>query len=315
MSTAPATDPTRIRGCLLGAACADALGAPFEGRPLVDPAELRAWADGPMPLRHTDDTAMTIVVAEHLAAAAANGQAVSEQDILSGFIRGWEQDPHCGYGPGMHELFGQIVAGTPARHAAERLYGGAGSMGNGAAMRTAPIGLLGLDLVDTAALARRVARTTHTHPLGVEGAALQAVAVALAADSDTRKPLNRAAFVADIRQAVIPMAYALQLNRLANLPAFTTPHQIATWFGNDATALSSVPAAIAAFLTAPDDPEAAILTSIEIGGDTDTIACMTGALAGARCGAPALPGSWLLRLQARELLEDIAERFSTHSPV
>ncbi|HEX6233047.1 MAG TPA: ADP-ribosylglycohydrolase family protein [Jiangellaceae bacterium] len=60
----------RVRGCLLGGALGDALGAPFEGRPVVAPDELRAWVDSDRPLRWTDDTALQVALADYLAGLA-----------------------------------------------------------------------------------------------------------------------------------------------------------------------------------------------------------------------------------------------------
>ncbi len=77
---------------------------------------------------------------------------------------------------------------------------------------------------------------------------------------------------------------------------------LAALFGNGIQAERSVPTAIAAFLAQPDDPSAAILTAVRCGGDADTIAAMTGAIAGARHGATALPPSWLARLEGADRL-------------
>ena len=67
-------------------------------------------------------------------------------------------------------------------------------------------------------------------------------------------------------------------------------------------AVEAVPAAVAAFLGAPDDPEDVLVRAVSIGGDTDTIAAMTGALVGARVGATGLPDRLLGRLEARREL-------------
>jgi len=61
------TRRARVRGALLGLACGDALGAPFEGQPSVRAADLAAWAAVAAPLRVTDDTVLALAVAGHLA--------------------------------------------------------------------------------------------------------------------------------------------------------------------------------------------------------------------------------------------------------
>lgn len=97
------------------------------------------------------------------------------------FIENYYKEPWRGYGPGPPKIFRMIKSGRKWNENLDReLYPG-GSFGNGSAMRVAPIGLLYFD--DPEKL-REVAygssRITHSHPLGLEGAALQAYTVALA---------------------------------------------------------------------------------------------------------------------------------------
>jgi poly(ADP-ribose) glycohydrolase ARH3 len=77
----------------------------------------------------------------------------------------------------------------------------------------------------------------------------------------------------------------------------------AALLGNGIEAERSVPAAIAAFLAEPEDPSSAILTAVRCGGDADTIAAMTGALAGARHGTASLPRAWLTRLEHADRIQ------------
>lgn len=67
------------------------------------------------------------------------------------------------------------------------------------------------------------------------------------------------------------------------------PREIAARLGSDVTALGSVPTAVALFLRSPDDLETALVSAVQTGGDTDTIASMVGAIAGARVGLTARP--------------------------
>ena len=128
-----------------------------------------------------------------------------------------------------------------------------------------------------AELAQRSAAVTHAHPLGQAGAVVQACAVALAAASTPGTPVDRAAWCGRLAAAAASPAYA---------------------------------AALAAFLAHPDRPADAIRFAIQVGGDTDTIAAMTGALAGARCGASALPRPWLRRLEFAGRLVAAADRLA-----
>ena len=152
-------------GCMLGAGIGDALGRSFEGswRTQVKPKDIKF--DG----KWTDDTHMMIGVAESLIAK----RGFNGRHMLLTFMKNWEEEPWRGYGPGPPRIFRMIKSGVSWKEAARRLYGGAGSFGNGAAMRVAPIGLLFYDDAEgLREIAYRMAELTHTHPLGKEGAAI-----------------------------------------------------------------------------------------------------------------------------------------------
>jgi poly(ADP-ribose) glycohydrolase ARH3 len=167
----------RFRGALLGLTVGDSLGAPFEGHTSVSQFEWESVANAADQLTFTDDTHMTFGVAESLLARphfdAAHMAAV--------FARDYFDEPWRGYGAGPPQVFSSVMKGVPAEVAARSLYGGKGSLGNGAAMRVTPIGLVFAgDLVRTEQVARRSAAITHVHPLGMEGAVVQALGVNLA---------------------------------------------------------------------------------------------------------------------------------------
>jgi poly(ADP-ribose) glycohydrolase ARH3 len=104
----PATLRNRFRGALLGTAIGDALGAPFEGSPLVHEDALAAWAHANEPLRWTDDTHMTIGVAESLIARGGfDGAHMAER-----FVANYDAEPWRGYGAGPPIVFNGIRAGA-----------------------------------------------------------------------------------------------------------------------------------------------------------------------------------------------------------
>lgn len=294
----------RARGCLLGAACGDALGAPFEGTVHVDPAAVAAWADSAEPLRYTDDTTMLLTLAEHLAEVGD----IDEAELIHRFALAWQAEPWRGYGAGPPAIFRQVLMGRSWEEAARAVFPG-GSFGNGAAMRVAPVGLVDGSLERVAALARSSARVTHRHPLGLDGAVAQAVAVALAARSPLGEPLDVEGFLAAVDRHLRTADFRQRLSLLADLVSSAAgPAEVAERVGNDVRAVTSVPAALSAFLGEPDDVPGALRFAVAIGGDADTIAAMTGALAGARNGASALPASWLARLEHRAQLVAAADR-------
>jgi poly(ADP-ribose) glycohydrolase ARH3 len=168
------------------------------------------------------------------------------------------------------------------RQVAEQYFPG-GSYGNGAAMRVAPVGLLFRD--DPRRLweqARLSALPTHRHPLGIEGAQLLALAVALASQAE---PFDRTAFFTELLSACESESYRARIEAAAKIPSAEKLAEL----GNRIEALESVPTTIASFALTPDSFEATISHVIFLGGDTDTLAAMAGALSGAYLGAARLP--------------------------
>ncbi|MBC7130234.1 ADP-ribosylglycohydrolase family protein [Candidatus Bathyarchaeota archaeon] len=152
----------KFLGCMLGCAVGDALGAGFEG--FHYPGAQLVFRG-----RWTDDTHMMIGVTESLIAK----RGFDGEHMAQVFIRNYEQEPWRGYASGPPRVFRWIKKGVPWNEAAGGLFGGQGSFGNGAAMRVAPVGLLYYDRLDRLReVAYTQSRITHTHVLGMEGAAL-----------------------------------------------------------------------------------------------------------------------------------------------
>jgi poly(ADP-ribose) glycohydrolase ARH3 len=239
----------RWRGALLGTALGDAVGAPFEGRRQVEVAEVEAWLGADEQLVWTDDTAMTIGLARSL--AACDGE-VDPQHLGDTFAEAFQAEPWRGYGGGPPRIFAAAARGTPYLDAAAAQFDGRGSYGNGAAMRAAPAAVVGgADLGRVAALARAQARVTHAHPLGQDGAVLLALAVAAVATGGGADPT--AAIAATLDQLETPELRAAATTALSLGPT-AAPTAIVARLGNGIAALEAVPAALAAFLCAPDDP-------------------------------------------------------------
>lgn len=292
---------SRARGSLLLAACADAIGSAFEGQRDLAPERVAAAVDRPeAPLQWTDDTAQMLVLAEHLGA----DQGRIDMDTLAAALSAaWAAEPWRGYGPGAAKMLAQIAAGSPWQLAARAAFNGAGSLGNGAAMRVAPIGLLpGRNLDAVAAAAVTSALVSHVHPEGIDGAVAQALAVSMAANTARTQRPQANEFIAEITSRTATTAFAAELLAVPALlegPATA----INARYRCDATALGAVPAAIAVFLRHPDDPVAVVKEAIGLGGDTDTIAAMAAAICGAHCGEDAIPAAWtsVLEQAARAL--------------
>lgn len=299
------------RGSLLGAACGDAVGAPFEGARTVPRAAVEQWLSSSEPMGWTDDTAMTLVLARHL---VATGGAVDTDRLARDFARAWQDEPYRGYGALPPQIFRAVLAGDDWADVAGGAFGGTGSLGNGGAMRAAPVALLDRPLDERVHLARQQAAVTHTHPLAQDGAALQCAAVAEAART-AGEPIHAPAFIAAVSAHVTTPDFRQALTDALDLvQRHVPPKGIATRLGSDITALGSVPVSVALFLSNPDEIGEAMASAVEIGGDTDTVASMVGAIAGARVGEAGLPNGLVDRLEASADIRALADQLA-RSPV
>lgn len=296
----------RFRGALVGTVVGDALGAPVEGHPgPVAEARLVYLEEHGRRFRYTDDSAMTFALAESLLFCGD----LDEDHLAATFAAHYERDPARGYGPGTASLLARVAAGADWRKAADRQFGGQGSLGNGAAMRVAPIALYSHgDLHRTVALARRSARVTHAHPEGVDGAAVQAAAVALALAQPGDLHLDGGAFLAAVRQVAATEALARNLDVVAGVAPGSSAGDVAAVMGTGITAAEAVPAAICAFLSHPDSFAGTVSFAIGLGGDTDTIAAMAAAISGARLGASSVPPSWMEQVEGTKKAITLADR-------
>ncbi len=287
----------KFLGCMLGLALGDALGAPFEGAGVADAGQVWAAAKHSSHLRYTDDTHMAIGSAESLIACRGfDGRHMTER-----FINNFDHEPWRGYGPGPPRIFIKIKEGASWDRAAEDIYPG-GSFGNGSAMRVAPIGLFFYrNLEKLKEVARLQSRITHTHPLGQEGASLQALAVALAAGTT----MSACEILTQLKGHATEKTYRRKLEDIEALLDTSPSREVAIRLGNGVEAFNSVPTAIFCFLRHPDSFEDAVLEAVSLGGDADTIACMAGAISGARMGLAAIPGEWISKLENKDYLEKL----------
>ncbi len=306
----------RFAGCLLGAALGDAVGELAFALP--DRRALEEEAARRRPLRYTDDTAMMLVLGEHL---AARGE-VDTEALGRAFHQAYREEPWRGYGPGPPCIFRLVEErGLGYEEAARTLYGGKGSLGNGAAMRVAPVGLLGRgwppERVYEAAAAS--ARATHTHPVGVDGAAVQAWAVARASTLEPGAPWQPLPLAEELLRLARTEELRLKLATLAALLEHRAePAEAAALLGRGVAVHESLPFALYCFLSRPADYGECLACAVLHGGDRDTLGAMAGALSGAYLGEGALPAAWLEGLEGAERLRALADalaRRATGAPL
>jgi len=287
----------RFAGALLGTFAGDALGRPVEGMTMEaissKHGRLREMTGPPGKMgRYSDDTQLMICVAESL---CEKGR-FDGPDLAARFAK--DVDPARGYGRGTLQIVKALKGGARWDVPATEVFGEEGSWGNGAAMRVAPVGLFfNKDMAKIKGGAEAQARTTHTHPVAIDAAIVQAAAVALAYNS------AGASFVPeDFLDELISLASTKELKKkLARMKVLVKEDiddpVIVKELGNGIRADASVPTAIYCFLGHPDNLEEAIVHAVNLGGDTDTIAAMAGAAAGARNGGGAIPGRWISNME------------------
>jgi poly(ADP-ribose) glycohydrolase ARH3 len=284
-------------GALLGCFLGDAFGAGFEGMSPDQAVFHLSTLSEKFARRYTDDTDMTLALAESIVESGT----VDPEDIASKFSQ--RCDLTRGYGIGTIKAVLALRAGA-AWHQVSRIVFEKGSFGNGAAMRVSPVGLFfhhNLEALRKAAMDQ--SNVTHTHPLGQWGAVMQASSVGLALLQDPRKPLKKEEIIIELREILWPgpVEYQKALNEMENIFALgkkIEAKEIVHRLGNGIEAHRSVPSASTLALIYSPDFQDAIRAAISLGGDTDTIAGMVGAIIGAHVGERGLPAEWI------ELLEE-----------
>lgn len=292
---------SKFVGCLVGSAVGDALGSSFEGSWILKELKIEEKFSG----RWTDDTHMMIGVAESL----IKNHGFEGSHMAQIFIKNYEQEPWRGYAYGPPQVFEWIKSGVAWNQAAKRLFGGAGSYGNGAAMRVAPVGVLYHDDPERLrSVAYSQSQITHAHELGKEGAALQAYAVALAVKADPSSELKPSVFLRKLKDFTINEVYRRKLETAEKLLVEKDKLRIIRELGNGIEAHNSVPTAIYSFLRHPQSFEKSLLYAVSLGGDTDTIGAMTSAISGAYSGIEVIPERWKTKLERRAYIEELAEK-------
>ena len=239
---------------MYGALLGDMIGAPYEFDRGNKTKEFPLFSEYS---HFTDDSVMTIAVAE----ALLDYQFREDADIKSGLIesmRKWgKKYPNAGYG---RKFYRWLHTRHPEPY---------GSYGNGSAMRVSSAGWLFDTLEETRHMARLTAEVTHNHPEGIKGAEATASAIFLARTGHSKD---------EIRDYVVG-EFGYDLSRSCD--------QIRPGYNHNESCQKTVPEAITAFLEGTDF-EDVIRTAVSLGGDCDTLTCIAGSIAEAFYGVPAI---------------------------
>lgn len=230
-------------------------------------------------------------------------KGIDRDRLAKAFADRYAAEPKRGYGGTAHGILQEIGLGTPWRSAAGSVFDGNGSMGNGAAMRVAPVGgFFAGDLGEVVRHAVFSAEPTHAHPDGQAGAV--AIAVAAASAWQTRKEERTSAarkVLEEVLERTPDGPTREGLERAAGLPAASDPRTAVAALGNGSRVISSdtVPFALWCALRHLDDFEEALWTTVSGLGDRDTTCSMVGGIVALRVGRRGIPRPFL---EAREAL-------------
>jgi poly(ADP-ribose) glycohydrolase ARH3 len=298
----------KYSGCFLGLAMGDAYGAPFEGGPI----ERLLWkAIGKTKegkLRYTDDTQMSI----DLACSFLHNKGINQQHLALTFANSYRWSR--GYGPGAAWLLKKIKKGADWQDVNRAKFKD-GSFGNGAAMRAPVLALcFPEDEIKLTKNTVKCAEITHAHPLAIEGAKLIALITYAALHDWSNETILNALpswCYSDEFQSKVEFCIQSILS-----PAPVKTKILKNKLGNGIAAPQSCVTAIYFALKYRDQNYESMHTRItRLGGDTDTIGAMSGAIWGAFNGYNALDEGKVNTIENSEKILQISKQlYLTSSP-
>ncbi|MDI3281642.1 MAG: ADP-ribosylglycohydrolase family protein [Bacillota bacterium] len=307
----------RVKGGLLGLAIGDALGTPLEFMTVTDilaryglVTELLDCPEKGIKAGQTsDDTAMTVAVAEGILANPADPAAAVGERFLA-----WYEADGRGVGNQIRLVLEKYKAcrnwQIAAKEAVAELQGL--SAGNGALMRTLPVSYAYYrDREKMMQVSERLTRLTHYDDKAVACSLYYNLLVCRIMDGETRW----AAYQQSLEQlGELRASWSENLEALAALNLVTKaleaiPELKPNSFKPTGYVVRTLVAAVWCWLSGRTFEES-LISAVNLGGDTDTIGALTGGLAGTEWGYSALPRKWLDKLSGRAELEALAERLA-----
>jgi ADP-ribosylglycohydrolase len=285
------------RACLSldGLSVGDAFGQRFFYAPSVESLIARRALPA-RPWQYTDDTEMALAIVEIL---GRHGR-IEQDELAAAFARRYEANPWRGYGGGARGILEAIGEGASWQTASGSVFGGMGSMGNGGAMRVAPLGAYWADDYAVAAAdARASAEVTHAHAEGQAGA----IAVAVAAAWAFRRGTGQDQGAGQLLQVVLEYTPVGQtrrgLEQALGLPPGLSVTSAASILGNGSriTAQDTVPFALWCAARHIDHYEDALWATVSGLGDRDTTCAIVGGVVALAAREKGIPPEWL---EARE---------------
>lgn len=238
---------------MYGAIIGDIVGSRFEFDRGNKSREFELFGKG---CEFTDDTVMTVAVAEALMDAGKDADEKTIKEYLIRSLKKWGQKyPDAGYGA---RFIDWVLSDDPKPY---------GSYGNGSGMRVSPAGWLYDSMERTREVARWTAEITHNHPEGIKGAESTAAAIFLARNGASQKEISD--YIED--------EFGYDLSRSLD--------EIRPNYHHVEDCMETMPEAFECFLES-ESYESCLRNVMYIGGDTDTLCAIAGAIAEAYWGVP-----------------------------
>ncbi len=301
--TAPTTRE-RFRGCLLGLAIGDAVGTTVEFAPRGSFAPVTGMTGGgPFGLeagQWTDDTSMALCLATSLVEKGA----FDATDQMDRYAR-WAESGYLSSTGQCFDIGNTIAAALRRYRATGEPFAGTtapNSAGNGCLMRLAPVPMFAFpDAARAEKLAAESARTTHGAAECLDASRLFARMIVRALAGEPREAIllgDAASFTG--APAIVAIARGAYREKDASA------------IRGSGYVVASLEAALWCFART-DSYRDAVLEAANLGEDADTTAAITGQLAGAHYGEPALPAEWRATLAMRETIASLADRLAARA--
>ncbi|MBI3881469.1 MAG: ADP-ribosylglycohydrolase family protein [Verrucomicrobia bacterium] len=290
----PSDHQRRLGRALLsleGLSVGDAFGECFFTDRTIVEGRIAGRHAPPAPWFYTDDTIMARSIVRVLAE-----QGRIEQDLLaSHFAAEYSREPNRGYGSTAASTLRAISFGAPWQKMTAEVFDGAGSMGNGAAMRAAPIGAYFAD--DVEAVIREAslsAEITHWHPDGKAGAIAIAMAAAWVVNHAGNRKIDAKDLVSFVHENTPDGETRKGLKKALDIKLTSPTDAAAVMLGNGHKIISAntVPFCVWSAAKHLDDYEEALWATVGCFGDRDTTCAIVGSIVVLSVGQLGVPDQW-----------------------
>lgn len=295
----------KFRGTLLGGAIGDAIGAPFVGRQTVLRKTFEKYSHDPGRMHYTDDTHLTIVVAESL----IDCRVFDGADLAAKLLRAVREEPWRSYAERPARIVEQIAQGVKWHDLARTVPALGGELTPpGPANCIAPAVLLhASDPTGALSVVTQIGAVFDEPGWPRDSAALHAAALLLLLRERPGAILDKTRFFRELRTQVRDATALAALKAVESLLPDAPAARVREKIQAAIPPPHEVPLALYAFLRCPESFAEAVLYGVTLGGATDTIGALAGSLAGAFLGGDLIPPVWRREVEGAALMRRLAD--------